>query len=116
MCVLKEDKYLHVETVMLAGTLILLLMTANKLMLYSMPASRPEIMQVVVLPGILISNWTPDRSMSIRAHRHITALLFKEVNCSKLLSSTEACFNTLLLKTVLADSLLTSSTAWCISH
>lgn len=58
----KQPRLLHlqVETVMLAGTLILLLMTANTLMLYSMPASKPEIVQVVVLPGILISNWTPD--------------------------------------------------------
>lgn len=60
--------YLQVETVMLAGTLILLLMTANTLMLYSMPASRPEIVQLVVLPGILISNWTPDREMGKKTH------------------------------------------------
>lgn len=39
---------------------MLLLMTAKTLMLYSTPASRPEMVQAVVLPGILISNGTPD--------------------------------------------------------
>lgn len=57
----QREAHLHVETVMLAGTLMLLLMTANTLMLYSTPASRPEMVQAVVLPGILISNGTPDR-------------------------------------------------------
>lgn len=52
---------LQVKTAMLAGTLILLLMTANTLMLYSKPGSSPEIVQAVVLPGILISICTPDR-------------------------------------------------------
>lgn len=55
--------YLQVETVILAGTLILLLMTANTLILYSMPASSPDIVQVVVFPGILISNWMPDKEI-----------------------------------------------------
>lgn len=57
----QREVYLHVDTVMLAGTLMLLLMTANTLMLYSTPASRSEMVQAVVLPGILISNGTPDR-------------------------------------------------------
>lgn len=56
----QREAHLHVETVMLAGTLMLLLMTANTLILYSTPASRPEMVQAVVLPGILISNGTPD--------------------------------------------------------
>lgn len=53
--------HLQVQTVILAGTLIVLLMTANTLMLYSMPAWSSKIVQVVVLPGILISSCTPDR-------------------------------------------------------
>lgn len=56
----KRGLHLHVETAMPAGTLMLLLMTAKTLMLYSTPASRPEMVQAVVLPGILISNGTPD--------------------------------------------------------
>lgn len=55
---------LQVQTVMLAGMLMVLLMTANTLMLYSMPASSPVIVQVVVLPGILISSCTPDKRVS----------------------------------------------------
>lgn len=53
--------HLQVQTVILAGTLIVLLMTANTLMLYSMPAWSSKIVQVVMLPGILISSCTPDR-------------------------------------------------------
>lgn len=56
--------HLQVEIVMLAGMLILLLMTANTLMLYSTPASRPGIVQDVILPGILISNCTPNSDTS----------------------------------------------------
>lgn len=55
----------QVETVMLAGTLILLLMTANTLMLYSMPASRPGMEQEVVFPRSLISSCTPENHTSI---------------------------------------------------
>lgn len=62
----KRGVHLHVETAMPAGTLMLLLMTANTLMLYSTPASRPEMVQAVVLPGILISNGTPDRQTGRR--------------------------------------------------
>lgn len=59
-----DVSHLHVEIVMLAGMLILLLMTANTLMLYSTPASRLGMVQEVMLPGILISNWTPNRDKS----------------------------------------------------
>lgn len=62
----QREVRLHVETVMLAGTLMLLLITANTLMLYSTPASRPEMVEAVVLPGILISNGTPDRKTGRR--------------------------------------------------
>lgn len=60
------EVHLHVDTVMLAGTLMLLLMTANTLMLNSTPASRPEMVQAVVLPGILISNGTPYKETGAR--------------------------------------------------
>lgn len=62
----ESEVHLQVETVMPAGTLMLLLMTANTLMLYSTPASRLEMVQAVVLPGILISNGTPDRETNRR--------------------------------------------------
>lgn len=56
--------HLQVEIVMLAGMLILLLMTANTLMLYSTPASRRGMVQELILPGILISIWTPNNDKS----------------------------------------------------
>lgn len=100
--------HLQVETVRLAGTLMLLLMTANTLMLYSMPASRPEIVQVVALPGILISSCTPDRE---------TGKSFLKRSC--------VCFQDILnqLKFIFFldwkgqhSSVLTSSAAWCVGH
>lgn len=54
-----------------AGTLMLLLMTAKTLMLYSTPASRPEMVQAVLLPGILISNGTPDTETGRRNRQSV---------------------------------------------
>lgn len=62
--------HLQVEIVMLAGMLMLLLMTANTLMLYSTPASRPGMEQAVILPGIRISNWTPTSDTNIKKKTH----------------------------------------------
>lgn len=67
----KRGLHLHVETAMPAGTLMLLLMTAKTLTLYSTPASRPEMVQEVVLPGILISNGTPDTETGMRERQSV---------------------------------------------
>lgn len=67
----KRGLHLHVETAMPAGTLMLLLMTAKTLMLYSTPASRPEMVQAVLLPGILISNGTPDTETGRRKRQSV---------------------------------------------
>ncbi|TNN37261.1 hypothetical protein EYF80_052579 [Liparis tanakae] len=60
----------QVEALTPAGTLMLLLMTANTLMLYSTPASRPEMLQLLLFPGIRISSCTPDRETERQVDMH----------------------------------------------
>lgn len=69
--------HLHVQTVMLSGTLMLLLMTANTFMLYSRPASRSEMVHVVVFPGILNSSCTPDTEIREKSKNHINSIICK---------------------------------------